>query len=197
MKYPAFSVVALIALSLAGPVGAAPTPGETAPDFTAVDSYGKAVKLSDFRGKYVVMEWVNPDCPFVKKHYRSGNMQSLQKTYTGKDVVWLSVSTGVKTSASQVLNAWLKEMDAAPSRLIMDADTQIARQYGAKTTPHMYIINPQGKLVYVGAIDDKRGKNPAEIKSATNYVQAAFNDVFAGKPIAVASTKPYGCSVKY
>jgi peroxiredoxin len=173
------------------------TPGQPAPDFKATDSNGKPVSLSSFKGKHVVLEWVNPECPFVKKHYGSGNMQGLQKNYTGKDVVWLAVSTGESKSAAPGLNAWLKEMNSAPTTLVMDSDTRIGQLYGAKTTPHMYIIDPQGKLVYAGAIDDKRGTNPDEIKTAKNFVKAALDETLAGKTVTTASTPPYGCKVKY
>jgi peroxiredoxin len=188
----AFTVALLPALA-----NAVATPGQPAPDFKATDSNGKPVSLSSFKGKHVVLEWTNPECPFVQKHYGSGNMQSLQKTYTGKDVVWLSVSTGEKPSAAPELNAWLKEGKATPTALVMDSDTKIGRLYGAKTTPHMYIVDPKGKLVYAGAIDDKRGTNPDEIKTAKNFVKTALDETLAGKPVTTASTQPYGCNVKY
>jgi len=192
LSLAAFAVALLPALAFA-----VATPGQPAPDFKAVDSNGKPVSLSSLKGKYVVLEWTNPECPFVQKHYDSGNMQGLQKDYTGKQVVWLAVSTGEKPSAAPQLNAWLKETKSTPSALVMDSDTKIGQAYGAKTTPHMYIIDPQGKLVYAGAIDDKRGTNKEEIKTAKNFVRAALDETLAGKPVTTASTQPYGCKVKY
>jgi AhpC/TSA family len=149
----------------------------------------------------VVLEWVNPGCPYVQKHYDSKNMQSLQKEYGGKEVVWLAVNS-TKPSHQDYLKpaalaGWMKEKDGTPRATLMDEDGKVGRAYDARTTPHMYIINPEGKFAYVGAIDDKRSYNPADVKTAKNYVRVALNEALAGKPISTASTTPYGCTVKY
>jgi peroxiredoxin len=175
--------------------------GQAAPDFALTDVSGKAVKLSDYKGKHVVLEWTNPNCPYVKKHYDSKNMQGLQSAYAGKGVVWLAInstSTGhqdyMKPAAlNDKLNAW----GSKPSATLMDADGKTGTTYGAKTTPHMYIVDPQGKLIYAGGIDDKRSANPADIPSSKNFVRAALDETLAGKPVSVATSTPYGCSVKY
>jgi peroxiredoxin len=175
--------------------------GGSAPEFALTDVSGKAVKLSDFKGKHVVLEWTNPNCPFVKKHYDSKNMQGLQSAYTGKGVVWLAINSTstdhqdfMKPSdLSAKLNAW----GSKPSATLMDVDGKAGKSYGAKTTPHMYIVDPQGKLVYAGGIDDKRSANPADIPSSKNFVRAALDETLAGKPVSVATSTPYGCSVKY
>jgi AhpC/TSA family len=175
--------------------------GQPAPAFSAADTSGKAVSLADFKGKTVVLEWVNPGCPFVVKHYGSGNMQGTQREATGKGVVWLAVNS---TSADHgdykapaALAQWMQGQKAAASATLMDADGKVGRAYGARTTPHLYIVNPQGTLVYAGAIDSKPTANPADIASATNHVKAALAESLAGKAVTVASTRPYGCSVKY
>jgi len=180
---------------------AAALPGQPAPSFSLADLSGKRVALSDFKGKYVVLEWVNPSCPFVQKHYGSGNMQGLQKRFTGDGVVWLTINS-TAASHSEYLKpeqqaAWLKQQNAAPSLAMLDADGTVGRAYGAKTTPHMYIVDPAGRLAYVGAIDDKRSANPADIKTANNYVVQAFSELRAGRPVSFASTSAYGCSIKY
>ncbi len=180
---------------------AAAVPGAAAPAFTVTDTSGKAVRLADYKGKYVVLEWTNPECPFVRKHYSSGNMQGLQKEWDAKDVVWLAVnSTSAKSGEFKTaaeMSAWMREQGAAPAATLIDADSATGRAYGAKTTPHMYVIDPSGALIYQGAIDDKRSANPADAKTANNYVRAALTEAPAGKPVTVASTTPYGCSVKY
>ena len=176
------------------------TVGQTAPDFSAVDTAGKAHKLSDFKGKLVVLEWTNPGCPFVVKHY-SGNMQSLQKEFTGKGVVWLSVNSTERQSGDYLapvkLGSWMKEKSGTPTATLMDESGKIGQLYGAKTTPHMYIVSPQGQLIYAGGIDSVPSARVDDIKTATNYVRQGLNEALAGKPIAMASTRPYGCSVKY
>lgn len=176
-------------------------PGQAAPEFTLTELGGKPVNLADFRGKFVVLEWNNPACPFVMKHYGSGNMQGLQKRATGDGIVWLTINS-TATSHSEFLkpgelNTWLKQQGAAPSFAMLDPDGKVGRAYGARTTPHMYIIDPQGKLVYAGAIDDKRSTNVADVKTATNHVVTALAEVRAGKPVTVPTTSPYGCSIKY
>jgi peroxiredoxin len=174
--------------------------GQPAPAFTATDLSGKPVNLADLKGRTVVLEWHNPGCPFVQKHYNSGNMQSLQKKY-GNDVVWLAVNS-TNTGASDYLPperlaTVMKDFKAAPAGYLMDASGTVGRAYGARTTPHMYIIDKDGKLLYNGAIDDKRSTNVEDVKTAKNYVAVALDEVKAGKPVSTASTTPYGCSVKY
>lgn len=176
--------------------------GQPAPDFALTDVNGKAVKLSDFKGKHVVLEWTNPGCPFVQKHYNSNNMQSLQKDATSKGVVWLSVNSTNKSATDYLeptkLNAKMNgEWKGASSYLLMDETGKAGMAYEAKTTPHMYVIDPNGKLVYAGGIDDKRSANPADVKTAKNFVRAALDETLAGKPITVATSTPYGCSIKY
>ena len=170
--------------------------GSAAPAFAAKDLSGKAVALADYKGKFVVLEWTNPDCPYVRKHYNSGNMPATQKNALGKGAVWLSVSTGDTHSASE-LQSWQKTKSAAPTATLADADGRIARAYGARTTPHLYIIDPQGTLIYAGAIDSKASSNPADIATATNYVDQALTEAMAGKAVSRATTQAYGCSVKY
>lgn len=188
-------------LSLGGSAVAEAVVGQPAPGFKGVDAAGKPVSLDQYKGKYVVLEWVNPDCPFVKKHYDSGNMPGVQKHAADKGVVWLSVSTsadGDRAGKSAAINDWVKARKAMPAATIMDPGGAIGKAaYGARTTPHMYLIDPNGKLVYAGAIDSKPTANAADIKGATNYVVQAIDEALAGKPLSQAVTKPYGCSVKY
>ncbi|HEX3141600.1 MAG TPA: redoxin domain-containing protein, partial [Rhizobacter sp.] len=173
----------------------APAVGTPAPDFELRDTSGKPVRLADFRGQHVVLEWTNPGCPYVRKHYDSGNMPATQKQATAKGATWLSIQTAPSSVAE--LQAWQKSKNAAPTRTLLDPDGKIARSYRAKTTPHMYIVDPQGTLVYAGAIDSKPTTNPADIQGATNYVTTALNEAMAGKPVSHPSTQAYGCSVKY
>ncbi|MBX3660350.1 MAG: thioredoxin family protein [Ramlibacter sp.] len=191
---------ALLAFGL-GTAQAAATVGLPAPDFSLLDSSGKAVKLSDFRGRHVVLEWTNPGCPFVRKHYNSGNMPATQKEATGKGVVWLAINSTEKASADYLapapLVAWLHERKAAPTAVLMDEEGTVGRAYGARTTPHMYIVDPQGKLVYAGGIDSIPSARPDDIARATNYIKVGLNEALAGKPISAAATPPYGCSIKY
>ncbi len=187
---------------LAAPLAhAQATVGQPAPVFTATDAAGKPVKLSDFKGKHVVLEWVNPGCPYVQKHYDGGNMPATQKSAVGKGVVWLSVATTAKSHRDYLapveLGAWQKTKSAVPTATLMDADAKVARAYGARTTPHMYIVDPAGKLVYAGGIDSIPSANPADIAKATNYVNQALTEALGGKPISQAVTRAYGCSVKY
>ena len=180
---------------------AAATVGQPAPGFALSDTNGKAVNLADYKGKTVVLEWHNPECPFVKKHYDSANMQGLQSKYTRDGVVWLSVSSTEPGHQDykkpDVINALLQTSKASPTAYLMDESGSTGKSYGAKTTPHMYVINPQGTLVYAGGIDDKRSANIADIKSANNYVAAALDEMKAGKSVSVSMSTPYGCSVKY
>ncbi|MES2993022.1 MAG: thioredoxin family protein [Pseudomonadota bacterium] len=177
------------------------TVGQAAPAFSATDTAGKAVSLADFKGKYVVLEWTNPGCPFVQKHYDSGNMPATQKDAIAKGVVWLAVNTTAKDAvdymAPAALQSWVKSKNGVPTATLMDADAKVGRAYGARTTPHMYIVDPQGKLIYAGAIDSKPTANPADIKTATNYVSQALGEAMAGKPVSQATTRAYGCSIKY
>ena len=180
--------------------GSVATVGQAAPDFSAMDTAGKNHKLTDLKGKLVVLEWTNPGCPFVRKHY-SGNMQSLQKEFTGKGVVWLAVNSTETDSVDYLspakLAGWMGEKQAAPTATLMDASGKIGQLYGAKTTPHMYIINPQGQLIYAGAIDSIASARVDDIKTATNYVRQGLSEALGGKAISVASSRAYGCSVKY
>jgi peroxiredoxin len=191
---------AFAAASLAVTAFANAPAGQPAPAFTAADLAGKPVNLADYKGKTVVLEWHNFGCPFVQKHYRSGNMQALQKKY-GSDVVWLAVNSTNKASSDYTepakLSSQLQGFNAVPARYLMDEPGTVGLAYGAKTTPHMYVIDPAGKVVYNGAIDDKRSTNVEDVKTAKNYVAAALDEMKAGKPVSVASTTPYGCSVKY
>jgi peroxiredoxin len=172
-----------------------------APDFTLSDTHGKPVKLSDYRGQYVVLEWTNPECPFVRKHYNSGNMQGLQKEWGARNVVWLAVNSTSQSNyeykTPRQLGEWMSAEDAAPTAALVDGTSATGRAYGAKTTPHMFVVDPSGNVIYSGAIDDRRTSNPADAKAANNYVRAALTEALAGKPVSVANTTPYGCSVKY
>jgi peroxiredoxin len=178
-----------------------PSVGSAAPDFSLQDSKGKTQSVSQYKGKYVVLEWFNPDCPFVKKHYGSGNMQKLQEEFTAKGVVWLSIDSSAPglegyLTAEQA-NTRMAEWKTKQTALVFDPDGKAGRTYGAKNTPHMFVINPEGKIVYEGAIDSKPTPNPADIASSTNYVKVALDELLAGKTVSTATTKPYGCSIKY
>lgn len=177
------------------------TVGQPAPAFELVDVKGKAVKLSDFKGKHVVLEWTNPGCPFVVKHYGSQNMQGLQKDAKARDVVWLGISSTAPGHgdylAPGALSAQYQAWGAAPTALLMDDSGKTGRAYGARTTPHMYVIDPKGVLVYAGGIDDKRSANAEDVKTAKNFVRAALAESLAGKPVSTPTAPPYGCSVKY
>ena len=193
-------LAAVIVSTFASAVCASAPAGAPAPAFTATDLAGKPVNLADYKGKTVVLEWHNFGCPFVQKHYRSGNMQALQRKY-GADVVWLAVNSTSKGSSDYTepatLASQLQGFHAVPAHYLMDDPGTLGMAYGAKTTPHMYIIDPAGKVVYNGAIDDKRSANMDDVKTAKNYVAAALDEMKAGRPVSVASTTPYGCSVKY
>src|SRR4051812_4070857 len=178
-----------------------PAVGTTAPDFSATDSKGKAHSVSQYKGKYVVLEWFNPECPFVKKHYGSGNMQKLQQEYTSKGVVWLTIDSSAEglegylapEQAEKIRSSWTTHQSA----LLLDSDGKVGQLYGAKNTPDMVIINPEGKIVYEGAIDSKATPNPADIPNSTNYVKVALDETMSGKPVSTPTSRPYGCSVKY
>ena len=175
--------------------------GKAAPDFTANDVNGRSVRLADFRGKTVVLEWNNPECPTVKKHYDSGNMQRTQAAAAADGVVWLTVNSSGEGNQGHMTPAEAKAFAAGqPSRrtaYLLDPDGAVGKTYGAKTTPHMYVINSGGTLVYNGGIDDKPTQDPADIASARNHVLAALSELKAGKPVSVPTSRPYGCSVKY
>jgi peroxiredoxin len=201
---PAFSRLATAAAALAmlsTAALAAPEVGQPAPDFAATDSNGKTVRLSDYRGKIVVLEWTNNECPYVVKHYSTNNMQTLQKDATAKGVVWLSIISSAKGEQGYVegskANDLTKSRGAAPTAVLLDPEGKTGRLYDAKTTPHMYIVDANGTLVYKGGIDDKATTNAADVKTAKNFVRAALDSVKAGKPVENAVTRPYGCSVKY
>ena len=188
-------ILALVATALAVKVG------EAAPDFTATDSNGKTQHLADLKGKYVVLEWHNQGCPFTKKHYESGNMQRLQKEWTTKGVAWFTVISSAPGTQGYVTaseeNDYVKKVNASPTAVLLDPDGTVGHLYAAKTTPHMYIIDPKGTLIYNGAIDDHPTPNPGDIPSSKNYVTSALQEAMAGKPVSEAATRPYGCSVKY
>lgn len=191
----------LLVLGLCSLPALAITPGAMAPDFKGTDSTGAQHTLSQYRGKFVVLEWANQGCPYDQKHYLSGNMELLQQQWTDKGVVWLSVISSAPGQQGHVTpaeeNDYLKKMRAAPTAAILDPTSAIARLYQAKTTPHMFVIDPTGKLVYQGAIDDKPTTDQADIKTAHNYVNEALTAAMAGKSIPTSATRPYGCSVKY
>jgi len=190
-----------VSLAFVSASAVASTVGKPAPDFVLKDTAGKEVKLSELRGRTVVLEWVNPECPYVQKHYDTGNMQGLQKEYTGKNVTWLTINS-TKQGHSEfkppaVMADWMKSKNAASTATLLDADGKVGRAYDARTTPHMYVIDPKGQLVYAGAIDDKRSTNHADVKTAKNYVRTAMSETLAGKPVTTATTTAYGCTIKY
>ncbi len=174
---------------------------EIAPNFKLVDSNGKEHPLSDFKGKLVVLEWINYECPFVKKHYDSKNMQTLQEKYTKEGVIWLTICSSAESKqgnfTNDEINSRSKKHNAKFTAYLVDKDGKVGKMYGAKTTPHMYIINKDGKLIYAGGIDDKASTDLEDIKGAKNYVSLALDELLTGKNVSVQSSKPYGCSVKY
>lgn len=180
--------------------GAMPMPGQAAPAFTLVDADGTPRSLSDFRGKVVVLEWTNEDCPYVKKHY-AGAMQALQREVAEDGVVWLSVISSAPGTQGYVTGesarTWKIRTGANATHLLLDPTGQVGRLYGAKTTPDMRIIDRAGRLVYVGGIDDKPTTDTADLQGATNFVRSALDDVLSGRPVRTAFAAPYGCSVKY
>jgi peroxiredoxin len=195
------TILAAVVLTAATSASASAVLGQAAPAFTLADSNGKPRSLADFRGKVVVLEWWNPECPFVGKHYGSGNMQRLQKEWTGKGVVWLTVNSSAAGQAGHVdgaqANALVKEKGAASTAVLLDHDGKLGRAYGAKTTPHLFVIDGKGTLVYAGGIDDKPSTDQADVATAKNYVAAALAEVTAGKPVTIPTTQSYGCGVKY
>jgi hypothetical protein len=177
------------------------TIGQPAPNFTLQGSDGKTHSLADYKGKFVVLEWTNPNCPFVHKFYDSNTMQGLQKKETAKGVVWLRINSAAEgydgyQSASD-LAAYEKEHNVAATESLLDPSGQVGHLYGARTTPHMFVIDPKGVLIYAGGIDDTPSADPATIATAKNYVTAALDEAMAGKPVTTPTARPYGCSVKY
>lgn len=194
-------LIATLLLTLAGTSLAMPTVGQAAPDFTATDSKGAAHSLSDYRGKIVVLEWTNHDCPYVRKHYGSGNMQALQQHATAQGVVWLSVISSAPGKQGYVdgkeADALTAQRGASPTAVLLDPEGEIGRLYGARTTPHMFIVDGEGTLRYMGGIDSIASSDTADIATATPYVKVALSELAAGKAVSDAVTRPYGCSIKY
>lgn len=192
---------AALIVGTAGATTGGPLVGSPAPNFTATDSNGKSVSLADFKGKTVVLEWTNNGCPFVRKHYGSGNMQALQADATKDGIVWLSIASsppGMQGHVDgQAANAELARAGAKPTAVLLDHNSTIAKAYQARVTPHMYIVDPKGTLVYMGGIDDKPTANPADIPGAKNYVREALGELKAGKPVSAPTTRAYGCTVHY
>jgi hypothetical protein len=198
---PAAALLGVALLTPAEPVRAAAVVGQPAPEFTVTDASGKSHALSAYKGKWVVLEWVNFECPFVKKHYGSGNMQKLQQAAVIKGAAWLTVNSSAPGKqghyAPEMVLSMLKERGAQPSAYLLDSDGTMGRAYGAKTTPHMFVIDPKGTVVYAGGIDDKATTDVADVATAKNYVQAALDEAMAGKQVSTPTSTPYGCSVKY
>jgi peroxiredoxin len=197
-----FVLACTVALALAPEVVAAgAVVGQPAPPFTLVDSHGKSHSMSDLEGRLVVLEWWNCECPFVNKHYGGGSMQRLQKEWTGKGVVWLTISSSGPGKQGYVdgpsADSFMKEKGGAPTAVLLDHDGKVGRAYGAKTTPHMFVIDKKGTVAYAGGIDDKPSTEQADLATATNYVQAALEELSAGRPVSTPTSDPYGCSVKY
>ncbi len=192
---------AILGLAVSTQVFAKTAVGDAAPDFSTVDTVGRSVKLSDLKDKIVVLEWNNPGCPFVHKHYDSGNMQALQKKYTGKGIVWITINSGAKGkegyfATNEDAQKYVKEQNMVSTNYVLDPTGVIGKEYGASTTPHMFIIN-KGILVYQGAIDSIPSADKADIAKADNYVSKALDEILAGNPVTTSVTQPYGCSVKY
>lgn len=175
--------------------------GQSAPDLTLRDVQGQTVKLSNYRGRHVVLEWSNPGCPFVRKHYDSGRMQALQAETRGRGVVWLTVNSTADGSADYLTPAqmtrWLAEQKAAPSAALMDESGELGRAMGARSALHMFILNPRGELIYAGGIDSIPSAKVEDLQTATNYVRQGLNEALAGRPLSVATSRPYGCPITY
>jgi peroxiredoxin len=202
MKRSHLSILAVVLALLALPLVISATKvGESAPDFTATGSDGKTYRLSEMRGKYVVLEWHNNGCPYTRKHYESGNMQRLQKEWTAKGVEWFTVISSAPGSQGFVTpdqeNAYMSKMHAAPTAALLDPTGDLGHLYDAKTTPQMVVINPEDVIIYDGAIDDHPTPDQADIPNSKNYVELALQASMAGKPVEVSTSRPYGCSVKY
>jgi peroxiredoxin len=203
MPFKFLTVIAAMTVMAFTPshANAAPVVGEPAPNFTAVDTNGVEHSLSDFKGKNVVLEWSNHECPFVVKHYEPGNMQKLQKEATENGTIWLTIVSSAEgkqgsTTAAEA-NKIMEEVGAMSTARFLDPTGEIGKLYEAKTTPHMFVIDKEGTLAYAGAIDSDSSFSQESIKGATNYVTDALAALEAGEEIKVTSTKPYGCSVKY
>jgi peroxiredoxin len=202
MKRSLFGLIAIAAALLIAPILiSAPRVGEPAPDFTATASNGKTYRLSELRGKFVVLEWHNNGCPYTRKHYESGNMQRLQKEWTAKGVEWFTIISSAPGTQGYMTpdqeNAYIAKMGAAPTAALLDPSGDLGHLYDAKTTPHMIIINPQGVVIYDGAIDDHSSSDASDIPISKNYVSMALSDAMSGKPVSVSTSRPYGCTVKY
>jgi len=195
------SIIALMSVMSSSAMAQKAKVDEAAPDFQLMDNIGKEYQLSAYKGKYVVLEWINFDCPFVQKHYKSGNMQKLQKVYRDKDVIWFSVCSSAPGKQGYFEGEDLKERmekeKCNPTAYLLDADGKVGKLYGAKTTPHMFVINPEGILIYAGGIDDKASTKLEDVQDATNYVTAALDAAMQGETVKVKTATPYGCSVKY
>lgn len=197
----AVAVAGTLLVGRAAVVRAEAVVGEPAPAFSLTDAHGTARSLAEFTGKFVVLEWFNNDCPFVGKHYNSGSMQQLQAEATGRGVVWLTVASSAPGKQGHLTREQalmvIAERGSRQTALLPDPDGAVGRRYGAKTTPHLFVINPEGRVIYAGAIDDKPSAEPADLPGAVNYVRQALDEALAGRPVSVPSTKSYGCSVKY
>jgi hypothetical protein len=195
------ALLSLVVIAIATPATAAPEVGAPAPDFSVTDSSGKTWSLEAVAGKPVILEWTNHDCPYVRKHYDSGNMQALQREAVADGYLWLSVISSAPGKQGHVAPAEADRLtasrDAAPTAILLDEGGVMGRAYGARTTPHMYLIDAGGELRYMGGIDDIRSTDPADVAKANNHVSAAMADMAAGRPVAAPVTPPYGCSVKY
>jgi len=195
------ALLVLCSVLLPGPASAALGLGQTAPDMALSDVQGKPVRLSDYRGRHVVLEWTNPGCPFVRKHYRSGNMQALQAEARGRGVVWLTVNSTADGSADfltpQQMSRWLAEQQAHPTTTLMDESGELGRAMGARSSLHFFILNPRGELIYAGGIDSIPSPKAEDIRTATNYVRQGLNEALAGRPLSVATSRPYGCPITY
>ncbi|MBP7565583.1 MAG: thioredoxin family protein [Burkholderiaceae bacterium] len=195
------ALVAAPTALLALPAHAQAAIGQPAPAFTLRDATGKTVRLADFKGRHVVLEWTNPGCPFVQKHYDGGNIPATQKRAVDRNVVWLAINSTEKSSGDYLeparLAGWMAEKRGVPTAVLMDEDGVAGRAYAARTTPHLYIVDPQGRLIYAGGIDSIASARADDIARATNYVDQALAEALAGKPVSQAVTRPYGCSIKY
>jgi len=194
-------LAAAVTLGLASAHALAVSAGQAAPNFSIADTQGKTVSLADYRGKYVVLEWTNPACPFVQRHYQSMNMPGLQQDWSARGVVWVSIDSTNRSSrefkTAAQLDTWMRMHGAAQTEVLVDAESATAKLYGAKTTPHMFVIDPEGRIIYAGAIDDKPWASPGETSKANNYVRAALVAATSGTAVDPANTTPYGCSIKY
>ncbi len=194
------TAVCMLTFGTALPALAA-TAGQSAPNFSLTDTQGKTIQLSDFKGKYIVLEWTNPACPFVRNHYDTRNMQALQEAWGPRGVVWLAVDSSNRSSGDYLppvkLGDWMRSRGAAQKAVLIDPDSAVARLYQAKTTPHMFVINPEGTIIDAGAIDDRPSTRPEDPPAAHNYVRAALTEAIGGKAVTTAASTPYGCSIKY